>query len=305
MGPISPQSAVSEDVRAATDGQGAASKPAPAGLSWRGMFFTGLLLWIASVAATALTSNTNLIPTVILLGSFLVPTTAVIWYVDHYHSPELSGALVVRAFIFGGVLGVIAAALVESILIPSAGWTMFFAVGLIEEGAKLLALMIIARGLGTRTIRDGIVLGAAVGFGFAALESSGYAFNALVVIENGRPVGLSLSDLVFAELLRGVLSPLGHGLWTGVLGGVLFAELPHGGWRPTPRLIVAYLFVSVLHGLFDSTAGIAEAIASISGAPPILVGIGVIFVVSVAALVVLVRLWRSERAPRPSPQLIR
>jgi RsiW-degrading membrane proteinase PrsW (M82 family) len=187
-------------------------------MSWRGIFFTGLLLWIASVAATALTSNTNLIPTVILLGSFLVPTTAVIWYVDHYDSPELTGALVVRAFVFGGVLGVIAAAIVESVLIPSAGWATFFVVGLIEEGAKLLALMFIARGLGTRTIRDGIVLGAAVGFGFAALESSGYAFNALLVVENGQPVGLSLSDLVFAELLRGVLAPLGHGLWTGLLG---------------------------------------------------------------------------------------
>src|SRR4051812_42507855 len=60
------------------------------GLSWRGMFFTGLVLWVASIIVTALTSNPNLIPTVVLLGSFLVPATAVVWYVDHYHSPELT-----------------------------------------------------------------------------------------------------------------------------------------------------------------------------------------------------------------------
>src|SRR3954468_15891323 len=88
------------------------SKPRSA-ISWRGMFFTGLLLWVAAVIVTGLTSNTNLIPTVILLGSFLVPTTAVVWYVDHYESPELMGGLVVRAFIVGGVLGVIAASLLE------------------------------------------------------------------------------------------------------------------------------------------------------------------------------------------------
>src|SRR5204863_8922213 len=78
-----------------------AAKPA---ISWRGMFFTGLLLWVATVIATGLTSNTNLIPTVILLGSFLVPTTGVIWYVDHYESPELTGSLVAWAVIVGGVI---------------------------------------------------------------------------------------------------------------------------------------------------------------------------------------------------------
>jgi RsiW-degrading membrane proteinase PrsW (M82 family) len=173
---------------------------------------------------------------------------------------------------------------------------MFLGVGLIEEGVKLLALMFVARGLVRRTVRDGIVLGAAVGFGFAALESSGYAFSALLVVENGQPVGLSLSDLVISELLRGVLAPLGHGLWTGLLGGVLFIELPRGGWRPTPKLVLAYLFVSLLHGLFDSAAGIAGAVAAISGVAAPIIGVGVIVVISLAAFVVLVRLWRSEPA---------
>ena len=259
------------------------------------MFFTGLLLWIASVAVTALTSNTNMIPTVVLLGSFLVPTTAVIWYVDHYNSPELTGSLVVRAFIVGGVLGVLAASILESLFIEP-GMAMFFGVGLIEEGVKLLALMFIAHGMRRRTIRDGIVLGAAVGFGFAALESSGYAFNALLVVQDGHAVGLSLPDLVVSEFLRGLLAPLGHGLWTGILGGVLFEELPHGGWRPTPKLLGVYLFVSFLHGLFDSASGIAVAVASVSSVPPIAAGVAVILLISVIAFVVLYRLWHSEAA---------
>lgn len=268
---------------------------AQTGLSWRGMFFTGLLLWIASIVVTALTRNINLIPTVVLLGSFLVPATAVVWYVDHYHSPELTGGLVVRAFIVGGVLGVMAASILESLLIRP-GMAMFFGVGLIEEGVKLLALMFIARGLTTRTVRDGIVLGASVGFGFAALESSGYAFNALLVIQNGQPIALSLSDLVISEFLRGLLSPLGHGLWTGILGGVLFAEKPHGGWLPTRRLLGVYLFVSFLHGVFDSSSGIAGALGALSGIEPTLVGVALILVISVVAFVVLVRMWHSDRA---------
>jgi RsiW-degrading membrane proteinase PrsW (M82 family) len=264
-------------------------------LSWRGIFLTGFLLWIGSVAVTALTRNTNVIPTVVLLGSFLVPTTGVVWYVDHYQSPELSGSLVARAFIVGGVLGVMASAILESLFVQP-GMAMYFGVGLIEEGAKLLALMYVVRGMARRTIRDGIVLGAAVGFGFAALESSGYAFNALLVVENGQPVGLSLSDLVITEFLRGILAPLGHGLWTGLLGGILFRELPNGGWRPTPGLLGAYLFVSILHSLFDSAGGIAVSLAALTGLAPIAIGVGVIIAISLIAFIALFRLWHSEAA---------
>ena len=51
----------------------------PAGVpSWKQVFLTGLLLWFASVLVTGLTGNLMMIPTVILLGSFLVPATAVV-----------------------------------------------------------------------------------------------------------------------------------------------------------------------------------------------------------------------------------
>ncbi|MBV9356361.1 MAG: PrsW family intramembrane metalloprotease [Chloroflexi bacterium] len=266
-------------------------------MGWRGIFFTGLLLWIATIVVTAVTRNLNILPTVILLGSFLVPATAVVWFIDHYQSPELTGALVVRAFIVGGVLGTLAASLLESWLLRP-GWAIYFGVGLIEEGAKLLALIWVARGMTRRTVRDGIVLGASVGFGFAALESSGYALNALIVIQNGQPVGLSLSDLVITEILRGVLAPVGHGLWTGILGGVLFAATPRGGFHLTRGVVGTYLLISALHGLFDSSGGIASAIAPASDAASIAVSLVMLVVISVIALVVLIRVWRSETDPR-------
>lgn len=56
--------------------------------AWWRFFLTGLVLWMASVVVTELTDNFNMIPTVVLLGSFLVPSTAVLWYLDHYHSPS-------------------------------------------------------------------------------------------------------------------------------------------------------------------------------------------------------------------------
>src|SRR3984893_2328247 len=286
----------------------------PAGVpSWKQVFITGLVLWFASVLVTGLTSNLNMIPTVILLGSFLVPATAVVWYLDHYQSAELNPWRVLSAFLVGGVLGVLAASILEAWLLND-GLLVYLGVGFLEEFAKLLALLIVARGIAKHTVRDGIVLGAAVGFGFAALESSGYAFSALLVRE-GSAVRLSLGSLVFTELLRGILAPVGHGLWTGILGGVVFGASRNGHLRLTPGVIGTFILVSLLHGLWDSMRGIALLLATLLTATPVAMpGVGVVLLpppperlvsvmttfeigglvlVSLIGLVVLWRPWRT------------
>jgi protease PrsW len=235
--------------------------------NWWSVFITGLVLWVASVVVTALTGNLNMIPTVVLLGSFLVPVTAIVWFLDHYESPLVTPRVVFSTFIVGGVLGVLAASVFESWL-RNNSIIIYVAVGLIEESAKLLALLFIARRLAHYTIRDGIVLGAAVGFGFGALESSGYALTSLFVARGGGIVAFSLSSLVFTEILRGILAPLGHGLWTAILGGVLFGTTRDGRLRFTWKLAGAYLLVSLLHTLWDAMRGIAFVLSAIFTATP-------------------------------------
>ncbi|MFG1708734.1 PrsW family intramembrane metalloprotease [Nonomuraea sp. M3C6] len=217
---------------------------------WSRIFLIGFVLWLATVIVTAGTGNSNLVPTVVLFGSFLVPVTFVVWAYGRGRSPQVTVELLFIAFVVGGVLGVLGASVLESLLIrPSI--VMYVLVGLIEEGAKLAALLFVTRRLTSRTIRDGIVLGATVGFGFAAFESAGYAFNALFTAE-----GLSLTQVVETEVLRGILTPVGHGLWTAILGGVLFGA----GGRLTAPVVLSYLGVSLLHALWDSMSAIAIAI---------------------------------------------
>lgn len=234
--------------------------------SWWSVLLTGLALWIASVLVTALTGNLNMIPTVVLLGSFLVPVTAIVWYLDHYVSPVVTPPVIFSTFIVGGVLGVLAASILESWL-ASDSPVLYAAVGLIEEFAKLMALLFVARRLSRYATRDGIVLGASVGFGFGALESSGYALNALFVVQ-GHHVQLSLGSLVLTEFLRGILAPVGHGLWTAILGGVLFSEARGSHLRLTAKVVGAYLLVALLHTLWDSMRGIAVVLTTILTATP-------------------------------------
>ena len=232
-------------------------------LNWWRVFLVGLALWVASVVVTALTGNFNLVPTVVLLGSFLVPVTAVLWYLDHYDSPTLTGRDVLNGFLIGGVLGVLGASILESWLL-GAGPLLILLVGVIEEGAKLLALLLVVWRLPHTSPRDGVVMGAAVGFGFAALESSGYALTSLF----SNPAHLSLAALVQTEVLRGVLAPFGHGLWTAILGGVLFAGARGGRLRFTRWVLITYLGVSLLHALWDSMRGVAVLVTVlVTGAP--------------------------------------
>src|SRR5713226_9222613 len=96
-------------------------------------------------------------------------------------------------------------------------------VGFIEEFVKGAAIVLLALGLRSYATRDGMVLGAAVGFGFAARETSGHALASLFVVQ-GQQLVLSLPSVVFTKLVRAVPAPFGHGLWSAILGGVLFND---------------------------------------------------------------------------------
>lgn len=232
--------------------------PTPAGIrarhrrAWLQIFFGGLLLWLITVFTTFLTGNSNLVPTVILLGSFLVPVTFVAYAFEHRASEVLSEHSIFVAFVYGGVLGVAGASVLEAAFLARTSIWAYFGVGFVEEASKLAALWLVALRVPSRATRDGIVLGAAVGFGFAALETSGYAFNALFTER-----GLSLTNLVETEILRGILTPVGHGLWTAILGGVLFRASRGGRLRITRGLLGWYVVVSLLHGFWDAAGGIA------------------------------------------------
>ncbi|MEV4280514.1 PrsW family intramembrane metalloprotease [Actinoplanes xinjiangensis] len=228
---------------------------------WRRVFLTGFALWLLTVVVTFATGNPNLIPTLVLLGSFLVPVTFVLWAFTKRHSGEVTSELLFSTFVTGGVLGVLAASLLETYLLhPSP--LFFLGVGLIEEAAKLAALAFLCRRLQHKYAVDGVILGAAVGFGFAAFESAGYAFTALFTQQ-----GMSLMTLVETELLRGVLAPVGHGLWTAILGGVLFSASGRRHFALTGRLLVTYLGVAVLHALWDGWQSIAQVITDVARDP--------------------------------------
>src|SRR5436305_3518066 len=150
-----------------------ATPPLPRrGRGWLRAQLIGLGLFIATTIVLVLTGNPNLYPTVILIGNFLVPVVFVAFLYDHQHISSLSLDTVAISFCIGGILGVLGASILESLLIPTPsnptqGLSLggAFAVGLIEEGCKIAAVAFLARGMRHTSQMDGLLLGGAVAMG--------------------------------------------------------------------------------------------------------------------------------------------
>lgn len=219
---------------------------------WLQVLLLGLILFVITTLVLFMTGNPNLFPTVILVGNFLVPVVFVTFLYDHIQASSLSPSTLIQSFILGGLLGILGASVLEPLLLPrpinpeySLSLSGGIVVGLVEEGCKMLAMLWLARRLRPTAQLDGLLLGAAVGMGFAALESTGYAFTAFLVSHGA--VGASLA----ATILRGLLAPFGHGVWSAIIGASLFRPRPQAHVRITGAVIGTYLFVSLLHGLWD------------------------------------------------------
>lgn len=224
--------------------------------TWRTVLLAGLGLWAASTLTLVATEDLILLPAVVMLGSFLVPVACIFWLLEHGHHTTLSPARLISGFFVAGVLGLMAAAALETWLLPARLMPNLW-VGLIEEAVKLAGLVLVAWSLPSYRVRDGLLLGATVGLGFASFESSGYTLNA--GFSNGD--GFSARDLVSEELLRAAIAPLGHGVWTGLLGAALFGS---SRGRPHPRInlvvIATFLVASLLHALWDASSNAAVVV---------------------------------------------
>jgi RsiW-degrading membrane proteinase PrsW (M82 family) len=249
--------------------------------AWWKVLLIGLAFYIIGVGVLILTNNPNLFPTVVMVGSFLVPVSYISFFYERRHLSKITMPTTAMSLIYGGLLGVIAASILEPLFIQSLDFATAFGVGLIEEFVKILGVLVVARHWRHDSEVDGIILGAAAGMGFASLESMGYAFSAFLSSQG------NLSTTVGVTLLRGLFSPLGHGTWTAILAAVLFRESKAGHFRLNLKVVGAYLTVVILHGLWDGVPGVLSTITL----PGIDILIGQVMVGSVG-IYILWRRWR-------------
>lgn len=213
---------------------------------------------------------------VVVMGILpMIVYATMLWWIDHWEREPVW--LVVAAFLWGAVPAVIASTvfqLVTSValfgslnvedltqLTPELRFVAVFVAPITEECCKgflLLVLWLLFR-REINCLMDGLVYGAIIGFGFAAVENVGY----FLAVQSQDPESMP----AVVALRAFALGPM-HALWTGMTGlGVALARfqrnwalrllLPLGG-------LGAAIFLHALHNFLATTGtelGIFEAIA--------------------------------------------
>lgn len=212
--------------------------------AWLVVLVVGGLLYVLVLRTLIRTLNPNLVPSLILLGAFLVPVTFVTFIYQRVQTRTSPDVLALAA-LFGGVIGVVVAGRLEYDTMRDLGTVPMLLVGLIEEAAKLVVPIGLLLLLRQRRPDNGLLVGVAVGMGFAALETMGYAFVALLQSKG------SIGAVEQLLLLRGVLSPAAHAAWTGLSTAALWRAAASGRLRGYGYFVLVYLGVSILHACWD------------------------------------------------------
>jgi RsiW-degrading membrane proteinase PrsW (M82 family) len=193
------------------------------------------------------TGNPNLLPALILLGAAVVPAAFVAFVYGRRLGYDVSGLLLAFTALVGGVVGVVLAGVWEYHTLVRLGGLPTLAVGFAEETSKLIIPAAVLLFVGYRRPANGLLLGVASGAGFAALETMGYAFVALIETRG------DLGTVDGILLLRGLLSPAAHMAWTGLTAAALW-EAASRRWQTGAllRFGLVYLVAVGLHTTWDS-----------------------------------------------------
>jgi RsiW-degrading membrane proteinase PrsW (M82 family) len=231
------------------------------------MFFRLLgILGIGFIALAFLfhfTMNEKTVPAILFLGAFAVPLSTLVLIFEMNTPRNVSLVMVGKLFIVGGLTGLATAML--AYMIPICGNIP----GIVEESAKLLAVILVARGVRYKYELNGILFGATVGAGFACFETCGYGFDQILStlvpviqagnVANGFPTAQGLVQVVenmMANLvLRGVEAPLGHVAWTAIAAGAFWRVKGDKPASPAMlmdgRFLKAFAIPVLMHTVWD------------------------------------------------------
>jgi RsiW-degrading membrane proteinase PrsW (M82 family) len=191
-------------------------------------------------------NNFLLYPGWLFMGAFAIPFSVMFFFIETNVLKNVSFYRVLKLLFLGGLMSLVFALVIFE-LTAAAGWLGVMAAGPVEELAKLLAVVFVAKKWDRmHWTLNGMLLGAAVGAGFAAFETAGYILNTAIN-------GASETEVM---ILRAFCSPFTHIVWTAATAGALWRFMgarpfAFGMLKEWPVLRIL-LLVMAIHALWNS-----------------------------------------------------
>ena len=199
--------------------------------------------------------NSNAFPGLMVVGSFAVPFTTLVLFMELNVWRNVSFHNVLQMFALGGAASLVCSLVGFNVMDVNWGKWQATTAAFVEEPGKAVIVWAFLK-FRTKTpyrLLNGLLVGAAVGAGFAAFESAGYAFNGFLnaystillsnqgdiqqaLMQGPGQVFKVLSAMMGAAMgsayesigLRGLLAPGGHVAWAAIHGAA-FSILARDG----------------------------------------------------------------------------
>lgn len=213
-------------------------------------------LWVLG----AVFENANAIPGLIFIGALTVPLTGLFFFYESNAFKNISLFEVLKMFFIGGVFSLVSTMILYNLITFSESYylngTMTVVdaalVGLVEETGKAIIIVYFINKNKTNKILNGLLIGGAIGAGFAVFESAGYILNYSTNFD------ISLIDMIYTRAWTAIG---GHLVWSAIIGaGIVIAkeENNFGFNNILDKRLLFFFFSSViLHGIWDTSISLA------------------------------------------------
>ena len=224
-------------------------------LSWLAVLVSGVIAYVAVLRAMIFTEDLVYFPTLLLIGSITVPVSTLMFAAASRQPIRNATSLIVFTAIVGGLVGTLAAGVLEYDTLRSLSGPSMILVGIIEEAAKLVVPVLVYLFARRSDARVGVIVGIAAGMGFATMETMGYGFEVLLTARSIAAVDQTL-------LLRALISPANHIAWTGMAAAMLWRiRSARNRAAAIGAFVLTYVVAVAMHSAGDASTSIPVHIA--------------------------------------------
>ncbi|GEP23499.1 MAG: PrsW family glutamic-type intramembrane protease [Lentilactobacillus diolivorans] len=183
------------------------------------------------------------IPGLIFIGSLAVPFSLLMMFFEINVYQNISVLQMLTTFLMGGILSLLVT-MTFYMMLPirtSVSIESALIVGVVEELAKCVVIIIFINSYKLNYIFNGVLIGAAIGAGFSVFESSGY-----------------VSEYGLATIFTRSFQAIGtHTIWAAIMGGAIILGKTRKkpfvlkDFFTRPKFYVFFLIVIALHTFWD------------------------------------------------------
>jgi len=239
-------------------------------------FFMRVLIFMAIVyfifyEMFDISGNARIVPGLIIMGSLVVPLATVFLFWELNTPRNISFHMVLMLVCMGGVISLAVSLIAFDV--AHLEWLGAASAGICEETGKLLTVVIVVRNTKYKYILNGLVFGAAIGGGFGAFETAGYAFNdgfftgfmsyflknfdaAQIEKLLNHSLLVGYDGMVSLIHRRSYYAPFMHVAWSAIAAGALWrvkgANTIRIGMFFDPRFLRTFLVPVALHMFWNS-----------------------------------------------------